>query len=61
MDSDGNSYGIEPTVFNSNADSDTDSNTDSDADSDADYNANSGINCNADSITGSNNAYKAPT
>jgi len=33
-DSDGNSYGTEPTVFNS------------DADSDADCNADSGINCN---------------
>jgi hypothetical protein len=33
-DSDSDSYGIEPTVF------------DSDADSDADYNADSSINCN---------------
>jgi len=52
MDSDGDSYGTEPTVF--------DSNTDSDADSDADCDADSGINCDADSIAGSNNAYKAP-
>ena len=56
-DSDSNSYRIEPTVFNSNADSDTDSNTNSDAD----YNADSGINYNANSIAGSNDAYKAPT
>jgi len=52
MDSDGDSYGIEPTVFNSNADSDADSNADCDADN--------GINCNADSIAKSNNAYKVP-
>ena len=44
MDSDGNSYGTEPTVFNSNADSNTNSNADS----------------NANSIARSNNAYKAP-
>jgi len=44
MESDGNSYWPEPTVFNSNANSN--------ADSDADYNANS--------ITISNNTYKAP-
>ena len=50
-DSDGNSYGTEPTVFNSNTDSNTDSN--------ADYNADSSINYNANSITKSNNAYKA--
>jgi len=52
MDSDGDSYGTEPTVFNSN--------TDSNADSDANCDANSGINCDADSIARSNNAYKAP-
>jgi hypothetical protein len=52
MDSDSDSYRIEPTVFNSN--------TDSNADSDADYNANSGINYNANSIARSNNTYKAP-
>ena len=57
IDSDGNSYKIELTVFNSNADSNTDSNTDSNAD----YDADSGINYNADSIARSNNAYKAPT
>ena len=57
IDSDGNSYGIELTVFNSNADSDTDSDTDSNADCDAD----SGINCDADSIAGSDDACKAPT
>jgi len=51
-DSDGNSYGIEPTVFNSNANSDADSNANCDTDS--------GINCNANSIAGSNNACKAP-
>ena len=52
MDSDSNSYGTEPTVFNSNADSDTDSN--------ADCNADSGINRNANSIARSNNACEAP-
>ena len=55
-DSDGNSYGIEPTVFNSNADSNTDSNADSNADCDAD----SSINCNDDSIVRSDDAYEAP-
>ena len=60
IDSDGNSYRTELTVFNSNADSDTDSNANSDADSNTDCNANSSINCNADSIAGFNNAYKAP-
>ena len=59
-DSDGNSYRIELTVFNSNANSNTDSNANSDTNSDADCNANSSINCDADSITRSNNAYKAP-
>ena len=52
MDSDGNSYRTEPTVFNSNADSNTDSN--------ADYNTDSSINCDANSIAKSNNAYEAP-
>ena len=52
IDSDGNSYGIEPTVFNSNADSNTNSN--------ADCNADSNINYNANSIARSNNACKAP-
>jgi hypothetical protein len=52
MDSDGNSYGIEPTVFNSNANSDTNSNADCDADS--------SINCNADSIVESNDACETP-
>ena len=52
IDSNGNSYGTEPTIF--------DSNTNSDANSDANCNTNSGINCNANSITRSNNAYKAP-
>jgi hypothetical protein len=52
MDSNGNSYRTEPTVF--------DSNTDSDANSDADYNADSGINCDANSITRFNNACEAP-
>jgi len=52
IDSDGNSYGTEPTVFNSN--------TDSNADSNADYNADSSINCNANSIARFNDAYKAP-
>ena len=47
--SNGNSYGTEPTVFNSNADSN------------ANYDANSGINCNANSIAKSNDACKAPT
>ena len=56
IDSDGNSYGIELTVFNSNANSNTNSN----ADSNADYNANSSINYNADSIARSNDVYKAP-
>ena len=51
-DSDGDSYGTEPTVFNSN--------TDSDADSDADCDANSGINYNANSIARSDDACKAP-
>ena len=51
--SNGNSYGTEPTVFNSNADSNADSN--------ANYDANSGINCNANSIAKSNDACKAPT
>ena len=51
-DSDGNSYGTEPTVFNSN--------TNSDANSDANYDADSGINCNVNSIARSNNAYKVP-
>ena len=52
-DSNGDSYGTEPTVFNSN--------TDSDANSDANCDADSGINYNANSIAGSNNACKAPT
>ena len=52
MDSDGNSYEIELTVFNSNADSNANSN--------ADYDANSGINYNANSITKSNDACEAP-
>jgi hypothetical protein len=52
-DSDGNSYGIELTVFNSN--------TDSNADSNADYNTNSSTNYNANSIAKSNDACKAPT
>ena len=51
-DSDGDSYRTEPTVFNSN--------TDSDANSDANCDTNSGINCDANSIAGSNNAYEAP-
>ena len=51
-DSDGDSYGTEPTVF--------DSNTDSNANSNADCNADNGINYNANSITGFNNTYKAP-
>jgi hypothetical protein len=52
-DSDGDSYGTEPTVFDSNTDSDTDSN--------ADCNTNSGINCDANSIARSNDACEAPT
>jgi len=52
MDSDGNSYRTEPTVFNSNADSNANSN--------ANCNADSSINYNTDSISRSNNAYKAP-
>jgi len=52
INSDGNSYRMEPTIFNSNADSNANSNTNCDA--------NSGINYNANSITRSNNAYKAP-
>ena len=52
MDSDGNSYGTDPTVLNSN--------TNSDANSDANCDANSGINCNTNSIAKSNNAHKAP-
>ena len=65
-DSDRDSYGTEPTVFDSDADSDTDNDADSNADSnansngDADCDADSSINCNADSITKSNNACKAP-
>ena len=51
-DSDGNSYRTEPTVFNSN--------TNSDADSDANCDTDSGINYNANSIAGSNDACKAP-
>ncbi|XTI84445.1 hypothetical protein V2W45_1339489 [Cenococcum geophilum] len=51
-DSDGDSYGTEPTVFDSNANSDADSNADCDADS--------GINCDADSIAESNDACEAP-
>ena len=51
-DSDGDSYGTELTVFNSN--------TNSDADSNANCNANSGINCNADSIARSNDTCKVP-
>ena len=51
-DSDGDSYGTKPTVFNSNTDSNADSNADCDADN--------SINCNANSIAGSNDAYKAP-
>ena len=47
-DSDGNSYRTEPTVFNSDANS----NTNCDADS--------GINYNANSIARSNDAYEAP-
>jgi len=52
MDSDGNSYGTELTVF--------DSNTNSNANSNTDCNADSGINCDANSIARSNDAYKAP-
>ena len=52
MDSDSDSYGTEPTVF--------DSNTDSNANSNADCDADSGINCNANSIVRSNNACEAP-
>ena len=48
MDSDGDSYGTELTVFDSNANSDADSNADCDTDS--------GINYNADSIAGSDDA-----
>ena len=51
MDSDGNSYGIKPTIFNSN--------TNSNADSNANYNANSGISCDANSIARSNDACEA--
>ena len=59
-DNDGNSYGIEPTVFNSNANSDTDSDADSNANSNANCDADSSINYNTNSIIRSNNAYKAP-
>lgn len=52
-DSDGNSYRTELTIFDSNADSNANSN--------ANYNTDSGINCDANSITRSNNTYKAPT
>ena len=52
-DSDGNSYRTEPTVFNSNADSNANSN--------ANYDTDSGINCDANSIARSNDACKAPT
>ena len=55
-DSDGDGYGTEPIVFDSNTDNDVDSDADCDADCDAD----SGINYNADSIAGSDNIYKAP-
>ena len=53
MDSDGNSYRTELTVFNSNTDSNTNSN--------ANYNTNSSINYNANSITRSNDTCEAPT
>ena len=56
ISSNGDSYGTEPTVFNSNVNSNTDSNTNSNAN----CNADSGINCNANSITGSDNTYKIP-
>jgi len=56
MDSDGDSYRTELTVFDSNADNDADSDADSDADCDAD----SGINCDADSIARSDDACEAP-
>ena len=52
IDSDSNSYGTEPTVFNSNADSNANSNANCDA--------NSGINYNTNSIAKSNDACKAP-
>ena len=52
INSDGNSYGTEPTVFNSNANSNTNSNANCDA--------NSCINYNANSIAKSNNARKVP-
>jgi len=52
MDSDGNSYGTELTVFNNNADSDTNSNANCDTDS--------GINYDANSIARSNDACEAP-
>ena len=52
MDSNSNSYRTEPTVFNSNANSNADSNANCDA--------NSGINCNANSITKFNNACEVP-
>ena len=53
MDSNGNSYRIELTVFNRNANSN--------ANNKADWDANSSINYNINSITRSNNTYKAPT
>ena len=52
MDSDGNSYRIELTIFNSNANSNTNSN--------ANYDANSSINYNANSIARSNYTCEAP-
>ena len=52
INSNGDSYGTELTVFNSNADSNTNSNANCDA--------NSGINCDANSIAKSNNACEAP-
>ena len=52
MDSNSNSYGIEPTIFNSNTNSNTNSNANCDA--------NSSINYNANSIVKSNDAYETP-
>jgi len=51
IDSDSDSYGIEPTVFDSNTNSDTDSNANCDV--------NSGINYDANSITRFDDAYEA--
>ena len=57
-DSNSNSYRIEPTVFNSDADGNTNSNTHSDADSNAHSNADNDAHSNTNSTAELENTYK---